>query len=150
MVDKSHLPKHHIDTSVIIEPSRTSDGRFCRKYIQRLDYNYRGIISSPVLSELMISMLKLSDSQKRHAFLDVLENLVNTRKVEFYTPVDIHETASQIEDADERIGPTDIDIIACALENKALNLVTLDRKLIGNKAIESGFGLKIMHPKELL
>lgn len=150
MPERGNLPKHHIDTSIIIEPERTANGRYCRKYIQRLDYNYRGTLSSPVLSELMISMLKLRDTQKRHAFLDVLENLVQTRKVEFYVPVDIHEISIQIKEADDRIDPTDVDIIACAVENRASNLVTLDKKLIGNKSVERRFNLRIVHPKDLL
>ena len=133
-----------------MELEKTVDGRFCRRYIHKLNYSYRGIISSPVLSELTIAMLLLRDENKRHAFLDVLLNLVNIRKVGFYTPVSIHEISKKIKEIDQRLSPTDIDIVACAIEDKAVNLVTLDKKLIGNKTIEREFGLKILHPKDLL
>ena len=43
------LPLHHIDTSVVIEPENTPDGRFCRRYLQKVSYNYRGVFSAPVL-----------------------------------------------------------------------------------------------------
>lgn len=45
------LPLHHIDTSIILEPEITEDGRHCTKYLQRVGYNYRGVLSTPVLSE---------------------------------------------------------------------------------------------------
>ena len=95
-------------------------------------------------------MLLLKDENKRQAFLDVLVNLVNIRKVGFYMPEDMHEISKRIKEIDQRLEPTDTDIVACAIENNAMNLVTLDKKLIGNKAIEREFGLKILHPKDLL
>lgn len=144
------LPIHHIDTSVIMELEKTIDGKFCKRYIHKLNYSYRGIISSPTLSELAMSMLLLKDENKRFAFLDVLVNLVNIRKVGFYVPEYIHEISKRIKSIDQRLEPTDIDIVACAIENNALNLVTLDRNLIGNRAIEREFGLRICHPKDLL
>ncbi len=143
-------PLHHIDTSVIIESEKTTDGRFCRKYIQKINYTYRGVLSFPVLSELLMSMVLLKDSDKAHAFLDFLIDLKNARNIEFYTPINIHNTATRIKEIDTRLDPTDVDIVACAIENNAVNLITLDRKLIGNRAIEEEFGLKIMHPQHLL
>ncbi len=98
----------------------------------------------------MISMVLLKDSNKRHAFLDFLIDLKNARNMEFYMPIDIHSIATRIKEIDTRLDPADIDIAACAIEDKAVNLVTLDKKLIGNKAIEKEFGLKIMHPQQLL
>lgn len=143
-------PLHHIDTSVVIEPEKTTDGRFCRKYLQKINYTYRGALSSPVLSELLMSMILLKDSDKVHAFLDFLIDLKNARNIEFYMSRDIHSIAARIKEIDRRLDPTDIVIVACAVENNEVNLVTLDRKLIGNKAIEEEFGLKIMHPQHLL
>ena len=143
-------PLHHIDTAVIIEPEKTIDGRLCRKYLQKIDYNYRGAFSSPVLSELFMSMIMLKDSNKAHAFLAFLMDMKNARNIEFYTPIDIHIIATRIKEVDDRLDPTDIDIVACAIENKAANLVTLDKDLIENIAIEKEFGLKIMHPKRFL
>ncbi|MBI4170463.1 MAG: hypothetical protein HY514_02125 [Candidatus Aenigmarchaeota archaeon] len=48
------LPLHHIDTSVLLEPHTTENGRWCKKYLQRIGSKYRGVVSAPVLSELMI------------------------------------------------------------------------------------------------
>jgi len=54
----------------------------------------------------------------------------------------------EITEDGRRISPLDAQIVACAIENKA-NLVTLDRKLIGNIAVEKEFSIKIFHPKNL-
>ena len=62
----------------------------------------------------------------------------------------IHPIAMKLTEIDSRLDPTDIDIVACAVENDALNLVTIDKKLVGNKSVEEEFGLRITHPKELL
>ena len=95
-------------------------------------------------------MIRFKDNIKRHTFLDVISYIVDARKIEFYIPVGIRDIAAKIKEMDTRLEPTDIDIVACAIENKAINLVTIDAKLIGNKSIEREFGLKIVHPKQLL
>jgi|SRR3989338_1792389 len=143
-------PRHHIDTSVILESEKTIDGRFCRRYLLKLPHNYNGVFSSPVMSELMISMLTLKEFEKRHRFLDILTNVMENGKIEVYMPQNIGELLTKIKDIDSRLQPTDIEIVACAVENEALNLITLDKKLIGNKTLEREFGLKISHPKDLL
>lgn len=111
------LPMHHIDTSVIVESEKTIDGRFCRKYLQRVGYNYHGKFALPVLGELLMTTILFRGNDKRHTFLD------------------IDKIASRIREIDTRLEPTDINIIACAIENVA---------------IEREFGLRIMHPKDLL
>ena len=80
----------------------------------------------------------------------VITNMVVRKKIEFYTPVNIHPIAMKTKEIDGRLDPTDVDIIACAVENDAVNLVTTDRKLVGNKSIEEEFGLRITHPKDLV
>ncbi len=142
-------PIHHIDTSIIVESEKTVDGKFCRKYLQKDGYNYRGVFSLHVLGALLITMIIFKDNDKRHTFLDIVSNLIYTNKIEFYTHIDINKTTYRIKEIDTRLQPTDIDIIACAIEDGANNLVTIDRKLIGNTAIEKEFGLKIVHPKQL-
>lgn len=143
-------PLHHIDTSIIVESEKTIDGRFCRRYIQKLNYNYRGVFSSPVMGELLLTMIRFKEDTKRHTFLDVVSDIIYVRQIEFYTPINIHDVAARIKEIDTRLDPTDVDIVACAIENKADNLVTLDRNLIGNKAIEAEFRLRITHPKDLV
>ncbi len=144
------LPLHHIDTSVILEDPKSVDGKYCIKYLQKIGYNYKGIFSAPVLSELFLSILLLESNAKRHASLDVITDLIGTRKIGFYTPKNIHDILRKIKDLDARITPTDVEIIACAVEHKAANLVTLDRILIENVPMERAFRIRIRHPKDLL
>ena len=47
------LPPHHIDTSILLEPEKTEDGRDCRKYLQKVGYDYRGKLSLPVFAKFL-------------------------------------------------------------------------------------------------
>ena len=73
------MPLHHIDTSVLIEPEKTEDGRYCRKYLQKVGYNYRGKFSSPVFSELFMRLLAIENYDDRDAFLMLVDHLKNRR-----------------------------------------------------------------------
>ena len=66
------LPLHHIDTSILMEPDTTEDGRACRKYLQRVGQKYRGQLSLPVLGELMLALLKPISYNDRHDFIEWL------------------------------------------------------------------------------
>lgn len=143
-------PVHHTDTSVIMESDKTIDGRACVKYMQKVGYNYYGKFSLPMLGELMMSFFLIKDSEKRHTFLDILTTRKAANKIDIYTPFDIHEIAKRIREIDMRLEPTDIEIIACAIEDGANNLITLDKNLVGNKSIEREFKLRIVHPRDLL
>lgn len=72
------------------------------------------------------------------------------RKIEFYSPIDTCNIIEKIKKIDERIKSIDREIVACAVEDKAVVLVSLDTDLIHNEKIEKEFGIKIRHPKELL
>ena len=124
-----YLPMHHIDTSIIIESEKTLDGRFCTKYLQKLDYNYGGKLSLPALGEIMISLLMMKDRNKQYAILDFISNLRKIRKVGIYTPKDLSDISRKVKGLDTRIRLTDADIVACAIEDGANNLVTLDKNL---------------------
>jgi predicted nucleic acid-binding protein len=50
---------------------------------------------------------------------------------------------------DPRVEETDALHYAIAVQEKANVFVTFDKKLMGNKALEKEFGVKIMHPNEL-
>lgn len=143
-------PLHHIDTSVFLESEKTIDGRFCRKYMQKVGYNYYGKFSLPTLGEMMISILLVKDYSKRYTLLDLITALKTARKIDIYTPIEIGDIHRKIREIDTRLNPTDIDIVACAIEDGAKNLVTLDKDLIGNRTIESEFRLRISHPRDLL
>ena len=53
----------------------------------------------------------------------------------------------EIYELDKRLEPTDIQIIACAIEDKAVSLVTFDTNLINHKSIKEKYGLNIEHPR---
>ncbi len=143
------LPVHHIDTSIILEPRRTEDGSYCTKYLQKVGYNYKGILSMPVLSELFLLVLRIENYEERHNFLDAIGHTIKVRDMKLYSPKNIGEITASIRKSDTRIDELDAHIIACSIEDSAW-LITLDRKLIGNSSLEKKFGIKILHPKDLL
>ena len=144
------LPLHHIDTSIILEPKETANGLYCRKYLQKIGYNYRGILSFPVLSELFSIVLKIEDYTNMHDSLDMIKELINVRKIEFYSPKNAYERIRIIKEIDKRIDPLDREILASTIEHQAANLITLDEKLINNIVLEKRFRIRISHPKDLL
>jgi len=147
---KSSLPLHHIDTSIILEPNDSEYGRYCRKYLQRVGYNYRGILSFPVLSELFSIILRIEDYTNMHDSLDMVKELINVRKIGFYSPKNTDKIIRIIKEIDTRIDPIDREVLASAIEHQAVNLVTLDEKLINSTILEKKFRIRISHPKDLL
>ena len=145
-----NLPKHHIDTSVLIEPQKTEEGRQCKKYLQKLNYNYSGILSFPVLSELFLFMQSFEDFNDRYDFIEPILWAIKIRRITFYSPVDIGDILNKIKITDNRIDPLDREILASASENKVHALVTLDRNMINNKKVENLLGIRILHPRDLL
>jgi predicted nucleic acid-binding protein len=139
------FPRHHIDTSIVLEPTRTVDGINCRKHLQKVGYKYHGMFSIPVLGELLLSIARLGNYNEKHDSMDAILQLIKVRNIEFYSPRNIEETAIKIRKIDSRIKPLDSHILACAIEDKS-TLVTLDRKLINNNRIEKEFQIRIMHP----
>ena len=145
-----NLPKHHIDTSVLIEPQRTEEGRQCKKYLQKLNYNYSGILSFPVLSELFLFMQAFEDFNDRYDFIEPILWEIKLRRITFYSPVDIGDILNKIKITDNRIDPLDREILASASEDKVHALITLDRNMINNKKVENLLGIRILHPRDLL
>lgn len=139
-----------MDTSVILEPEKTEDGRFCKRYMQIVSYKFRGKFSLLVFGETLLSIMSLRNYRDQHDSLDHFLRLVSVRKIETYVPKKIEETMMRIREIDYRIDPTDTEILSCAIEDGARILVTLDTKLIHNERIENEFGIEIKHPKELL
>lgn len=142
--------KHHIDTSVIVEPENTEDGRYCKRYLQKLNYIYSGVLSFPVPSELFVIMQSFDDFNDRYDFLEPLLAMIRVRRIVFYASKDISALLNSIKSAERRISPVDREILACASEDEAHALVTLDKDMVNNKALERILGIKILHPKELV
>jgi predicted nucleic acid-binding protein len=144
------LPLHHIDTSILLEPDNTPDGIAAKRYQERLGKLYRGVLSLPVLGELMLTILSLGDLEKRLDFLELLNSRVKVRRMNYYTSLGIESLSKEISALDARVHGADKEILACAIEHKAHALVTLDGKLIRNEALERKFGIRIRHPKDFL
>ena len=123
------LPLHHIDTSVLIEPEKTEDGKYCRKYLQLIGYKYKWVLSFPVLSEIL-------------GVLRFIAHLRKYKKVVFYSPKKVFAIAEELSSLDRRLQPVDMNIIATAIEHKAANLVTLDRQVPLPPTKVGGFPLK--------
>ncbi len=144
------LSLHHIDTSIILEPEKTEDGRYCRRYLHLVGNRYRAAISFPVMSEFLLAITKMKNARDRYDLLDIFTDLINVKRIIFYAPKDIGELLTKIRDFDKRIEPTDREIVACGIEHGYDTIVTLDKELIHNEKLESELGIKIRHPKELL
>ena len=150
MPKQVNLPKHHLDTSVLIEPQKTEEGRQCKKYLQKLDYNYSGILSFPVLSELFLFIHSFENFNDRYDFIEPILWEIKLRNIKFYSHKNIGNILNKIKITDSRIDPIDREILACASEDEADVLITLDNKIIGNKNLEKALRIKILHPKNLL
>ena len=144
------LPLHHINTDVILEPHDTENGRACARYLQLVGYKYRGKLSFPVLSEIFLKFLLVGMREKREIIIEIMDNLREKRKIDYYSPKRIGRLMEEISKIDKRLEPTDIQVIASAIEDGAINLVTIDTKLIGHKSIEEKYELKIVHPKNFI
>lgn len=144
------MVKHHIDTSIFLEPQTTEDGRYCRRYLQRVGRNFEGVVSFPVLSEVFATILRIKNYENRHNALDTFDNTFRIRKILFYSPKNIESILNKIVELDSRIDALDREILACAVEDKSDVLVTLDKKLVGNKKLEDSLRIRIFHPKNLL
>ncbi len=141
------LPLHHIDTSIILEDPKSVDGKYCTKYLQIIGYKYRGIFSLPMVGELFIKILSLENEDDKSVAIEFVKTIIKNREIVFYVPKNIEGILSKV--VDKRVDYTDKVIFACAVENGAMTLVTLDQELVHNKELEE-FGIRIMHPKELV
>jgi predicted nucleic acid-binding protein len=76
--------------------------------------------------------------------------MIKKRKIGFVTPrIEAYETSIKIINLDSRIEETDALHYAIAVQEKANAFVTFDEKMVGNKTLEEGFNVKIVHPENL-
>lgn len=144
------LPLHHVDSSIVLEPENTEDGKYCTKYFNLVGYKYRGKFCIPVLGEILLAISFIKEETKQYDVLDVFLKLIKERKIEFVSVENVEEHMAKIKELDKRIEPIDRFNLACAISDKAKVFLTLDKKLIHNEKIEKEFGIKIMHPSELI
>lgn len=143
------LPLHHIDTSIFLESHDTEIGRLCQKYFQRVGYNYHGQAPTPVLAELMLAVLQTQKYDDRQDLVEWLTDTFRVRSIDSYVPSNIGARIEEVRRFDRRLHPTDMQIVACAIEAKA-TLITIDSDLLQSHKLQEHFGLRIMHPKELV
>lgn len=144
------LHLHHIDTSVLLEPRTTENGFCCKKYLNIVGIKYKGVISFPVLSEIMYKILSLTDISSKYDLVDDISSIIKSKKIAIQGVRNTEEIVIRIRELDKSITPNDRLIIASAVVNKASALVTLDSRLIGNQPIEKEFKIRMLHPKQLL
>ncbi|MBI4174447.1 MAG: hypothetical protein HY517_02280 [Candidatus Aenigmarchaeota archaeon] len=122
----NEIPKHQIDTCVILEPDRTEDGRYCKRYLQKIDYNYKGSVSFPVISEIFLLFITTDSFNERYNFIEPILDMIKAKRIDFYAPKDIGDLLNKIKLADSRIKSTDREILACAAESKSDALITIE------------------------
>jgi predicted nucleic acid-binding protein len=146
-----NLPVHHIDTSVIIEPENTDQGRECTKYLHLVGYKYRGRFSIPMLGELLLIINRLDTPRERYELLDLILQIINQRKITYFSTERIENNLGKIRNSIRSLTPVDSLLLACAISDKANFFVTIDNKLLRNSEfVEDEFGIEIKHPKDLI
>lgn len=144
------LPLHHIDTSIVLEmEEKTEEGRYCKRYLNLLGKKFRGKFSILMLGELMLDILSL-EYQDMHTALDLIDDIIEKQKIEFFSVESIVEICKELEEVDRRQDPIDKLLYACAVKDKAKNFVTTDKKMLRSKKLVEVFGVKISHPKEFI
>lgn len=142
---------HHIDTSVILEPNDTEDGHHCYKYRNLIGYKYLGKISLISLGELFDFVLRLKTYRQRLDSLDFIFDFIARGNVEVgISRQGADSTSNEIGNINYLISPADRMILATAIVDKADVLVTIDSKLVHNTFLERKFGIRILHPVDLL
>ena len=98
----------------------------------------------------MIVKLKIENEILRHDAFSFLMDLLDSRKITFYSPqFKAFRIIGEISHIDRTIEPADALHIATAIEDNAKIFVTFDENLINNHLIQKKFSLKIRHPSML-
>ncbi|ODS42647.1 MAG: hypothetical protein MSIBF_04920 [Candidatus Altiarchaeales archaeon IMC4] len=76
-----------------------------------------------------------------------MSRLIDKRKIDFSSPqFKTYKILEEIKAIESRTEPMDALNLATAIAENASVFVTMDDKLVGNKKLESEFGIKIRHP----
>ena len=81
------LPLHFIDTSILFEANNdTKPGNQCSDYLNRVGYNYRGVISLSVIGEFfMITFRDVQKSEEKYLLFNFMDSIIKKRKIKFST-----------------------------------------------------------------
>ncbi len=124
---------------------------FCGNYLNRVGYKYRGVLSISALGEIvMSSMRKLEEETEKGEVSLMISRFIDKRKIDFSSPrFKTYDIVKRIKSIESRAEPMDALNLATAITENAKVFVTLDNTFLGNKKLESAFGIKIKHPDEL-
>jgi predicted nucleic acid-binding protein len=145
-------PLHHIDSCVFLEStSETREGYLCKDYLNRVGIKYRGIFSMSVVGEIVCKIFsEVKTKELKDSALLLLRYLVGAKTIgTFWPSFDTLNTAGVVKETDSRVEPLDALHLSCAIAGKANTFVTTDRTLIHNRSLETKFGIRILHPREL-
>ncbi len=98
----------------------------------------------------LIKTLSRKDYSERVDLIERINSIVQERKIDFHTPTNLVDIETKLAQLDIRIGPTDVTVLASAIEDNAAYLVTLETNLIEHPKIEKEFRIKIKHPRDLV
>jgi len=148
---------HFLDTSIIIgaiveakTKKEKDEQRRCERYIARLNYIYKGIISISVLGEFTERCLSKDSIDTLKGF-DFLDGFIKDKEIEIIYPDNkTIEIFQQIKEIDPRIEFMDAMHIACAKSNGIKVFVTIDKPLIENQKLREYLKIEIKHPKDLI
>ncbi len=146
------LPLHGIDSSIILEASNEK-GRFresCKNYLNKLGYNFRGILPISVVGEVFIIIeTDMVDKTEKEIFFQFFDGLVKKRRISFVAPKKTtFQTAEKVKELENRIGATDTLNLSIAIDEGINVFVTLDADMLHNKQLEKEFGIEIKAPYE--
>ena len=146
------LPLHFIDADILFEANRdTKLGNQCSDYLNRVGYNYRGIIPLSVIGEFfMIIFRDVQKEEEKYLLFNFIDNLIKKRKIKFSAlKHDSLKIVDRIKEIDSRIEDTDSIHLANCIQDKGNTFVTFDEKLVENKKLENEFNIRILHPRNL-
>lgn len=145
------LSLHHIDTSVILEPENTENGRYCTRYLRLVGYKYGGKFSIPMLGELLLYIIqKLDELSKRYDTLDAILKIVFGREIGISSVRGVEEIFLKTKEVLSSLEPMDRLLLSCAIRDCA-TFVTIDTRLLRiGSHIKRNFGIEVKHPSELV
>lgn len=146
------LPLHFIDTDIIFEANNeTKLGDQCSDYLNRIGYNYRGVISLSVIGEFFTIVFRdVQNHGERQVMFNFVDTFIKKRKIRFSTlRRDSFRIVDKIKEIDSRVEDTDAIHLANCVQDKGNTFVTFDEKLVENRKLEDEFTIKIIHPKNL-
>lgn len=146
--------KEQIDSCIILEllmeEQRNKERRLlqrkCEQYFYRVAELENGVISLPALGEVFKTVYFVVDDQKRMALFNKICDLLAECSITFSTPEkETYAYAGEIMNFDSIIQAADALRVAEAITSGAI-LITIDRKLVENKRLETEFKIKIKEP----